>query len=152
MKARHRGVKFLSAIVIIVFFLQVVSCGTLLYPERRGQTHGRIDVGVAVLNGIGLILFVIPGLIAFAVDFATGAIYLPGGKRAESITLEADNMLVIRVNPNDLSRQRIEEIVSREIGYPVSLDQRNVQVFELDEKENIGTELSRVAKATRMVN
>ncbi len=151
MKPRHRRVKFLSAIVIIVFFLQVVSCGTLLYPERRGQTHGRIDVGVAVLNGIGLLLFVIPGIIAFAVDFATGAIYLPGGKRAESITSEADDMLVIRVNSNDLSRQRIEEIVSREIGYPVSLDRRNVQVFELDEKENIGTELSRVAKATRMV-
>lgn len=151
MKSRHRWIKFMSAIVIIMFFLQVASCGTLLYPERRGQTHGRIDVGVAVLDGIGLLLFVIPGLIAFVVDFATGAIYLPGGKRAESITSGADNMLVIRVNPNDLSRQRIEEIVSKEIGYPVSLDQKNVQVFELDEKENIGTELSRVTKATRMV-
>ncbi|MEM9233736.1 MAG: hypothetical protein AAGA69_05800 [Pseudomonadota bacterium] len=57
-------------------------CGTLLYPERRGQTGGKIDPGVAVLNGVGLLLFVIPGLIAFAVDFSTGAIYLPG-TRAE---------------------------------------------------------------------
>ncbi|MDP6179807.1 MAG: hypothetical protein QGG48_07950 [Desulfatiglandales bacterium] len=117
----------------------------------RGQTHGRIDVGVAVLDGIGVLLFVVPGLIAFAVDFETGAIYLPGGKRAESLTSKADDMLVIRVDPNDLTRQRIEEIASREIGYPIRLDQRNAQIFELDKKENIGTELSRIAKATRMV-
>ena len=52
-------------------------CGTLLYPERKGQTGGRIDPSVAILDGLGLLLFLIPGLIAFAVDFSNGTIYLP---------------------------------------------------------------------------
>ena len=86
MKPKHRWIKFLSAVVVILFSLQLVSCGTLIYPERRGQTGGRIDVGVAVLDGIGVLLFVIPGLVAFVVDFSTGAIYLPGGRRAGSIS------------------------------------------------------------------
>ncbi len=32
---------------------------------------------LVVLDGLGLLLFVIPGVAAFAVDFSTGAIYLP---------------------------------------------------------------------------
>ncbi len=56
---------------------QLAACGTIFYPERRGQMTGEIDPGVAVLNGIGLLLYVVPGVVAFAVDFATGAIYLP---------------------------------------------------------------------------
>lgn len=56
---------------------QLTACGTIFYPERRGQITGEIDAGVAVLNAIGLLFYVIPGVIAFGVDFATGAIYLP---------------------------------------------------------------------------
>ncbi len=52
-------------------------CGTFLYPERRGQQGGRIDWKVVALDGIGLLLFFIPGVIAFAVDIYSGAIYLP---------------------------------------------------------------------------
>ena len=105
MKPKHRWVKFLYAVVVILFSLQLVSCGTLIYPERRGQTSGRIDVGIAILDGIGVLLFIIPGLIAFAVDFATGAIYLPGGKRAGTISSEAEDIVVIRVNPHELNRK-----------------------------------------------
>ncbi|MEM5516107.1 hypothetical protein WNY37_04050 [Henriciella sp. AS95] len=60
------------------------ACGTLLYPERRGQTGGRLDTAVVILDGLGLLLFLVPGLIAFAVDFGSGAIYLPGGRRADA--------------------------------------------------------------------
>ena len=53
-------------------------CGTILHGERIGQPHSRdIDWGVAALNGLGLVLFFVPGVIAFAVDFYTGAIFLP---------------------------------------------------------------------------
>ncbi|QQL45811.1 hypothetical protein [Sulfuriroseicoccus oceanibius] len=51
------------------------SCGTLIYPERRGRTGGRIDPEVVIMDGLLCVLFVLPGVIAFAVDFATGAIY-----------------------------------------------------------------------------
>lgn len=144
MKPKHRWAKFLSAVVVILFSLQLVSCGTLIYPERRGQTSGRIDVGIAILDGIGVLLFIIPGLIAFAVDFATGAIYLPGGKRAGTISSEAEDIVVIRVNPHELNRKNIEDIVSRHTGYRVRLDQENLKVLELEGTANIETELSKL--------
>lgn len=64
---------------------QLAACGTVFYPERKGQINGRIDPVVAIANAVGLLFFVVPGVIAFAVDFSTGAIYLPGGGRAENI-------------------------------------------------------------------
>jgi hypothetical protein len=55
-----------------------IGCGTLMHSERCGQLHtGDIDWRIAALDGLGLILFFVPGVVAFAVDFCTGAIYLP---------------------------------------------------------------------------
>lgn len=65
------------ALLSATLVTQLSACGTIFYPERRGQLTGEIDPGVAILNGIGLLFYVVPGLIAFGVDFATGAIYLP---------------------------------------------------------------------------
>jgi hypothetical protein len=141
MKPKSRSLRCMSAVFILMFLFQLTSCGTLIYPERRGQSGGRIDVGVVVLDGIGLLLFVIPGLVAFAVDFGTGAIYLPGGKRAASGPADADNLLVIHVNPGKLTKKGIERIVSQHTGCPVDLDQGNVQVFELACTEDIGPQL-----------
>lgn len=59
---------------------QLAACGTIFYPERRGQITGEIDSGVAILNAIGLLFYLVPGIVAFAVDFATGAIYLPDSR------------------------------------------------------------------------
>src|SRR3954470_15896810 len=56
----------------------VAGCGMILHPERRNQPPGgNMDWGVFALDSVGLLLFFIPGVIAFAVDFSTGAIYLP---------------------------------------------------------------------------
>ena len=66
-----------SILLSTTLITQLSACGTVFYPERRGQIGGEIDPGVAILNGIGLLFYVIPGLIAFAVDFTTGAIYFP---------------------------------------------------------------------------
>jgi hypothetical protein len=55
-----------------------VGCGTLFHSERCGRPHaGRIDWKVAAFDALGLLLFFVPGVIAFVVDFSTGAIYLP---------------------------------------------------------------------------
>lgn len=72
--------RVLSLVLSAVLGLQVAGCGTILYPERRGQTGGRVDVGVAVMDGFWC-LFIIPGIVAFIVDFGNGAIYAPGGRR-----------------------------------------------------------------------
>ena len=54
-------------------------CGSLMFAERNGQDPGRLDPNIVLLDGLGLILFIVPGLVAYGVDFATGAIYLPDG-------------------------------------------------------------------------
>lgn len=65
-----------------LLMVQLSGCGTLLYPERRGTEPGRLDADIVLLDAVGLLFFVIPGVVAFAVDFVTGAIYLPSGKKS----------------------------------------------------------------------
>jgi hypothetical protein len=69
-------VNTLRIFICTLLIVQLTGCGSILYPERKGQNSGKIDVGVAILDGIGVLFFVIPGIIAFAVDFYNGTIYL----------------------------------------------------------------------------
>jgi hypothetical protein len=99
-------------------------CGTLLYPERRGQPKGQLDWGVVALDGLALLLFVVPGVIAFAVDFSTGAIYLPpcapdgysGGAPPLDRTLGKR-----RIPPDELTEERLTDVISEHVGQPVDL-------------------------------
>ena len=59
--------------------LPLSGCGTLIFPERQGQASGKLDPNILILDGFGLLFFIVPGLVAFVVDFATGAVYLPPG-------------------------------------------------------------------------
>jgi len=60
--------------------LPLESCGTLMFRDRDGAEHtNTIDPNVAILDGLGLLLFIAPGVLSFIVDFSTGAIYLPPG-------------------------------------------------------------------------
>src|SRR5688572_21527040 len=68
----------LTALVTIALLLPP-SCATIFFPERQGQKGDKVDPNILILDGIGLLFFIIPGLIAYGVDFATGAIYLPPG-------------------------------------------------------------------------
>jgi len=61
------------------------ACGYFLYPERRGQPKGEIDLPVLIMDCAGLLLFIIPGVAALAVDFSSGAIYLPNKKKGASL-------------------------------------------------------------------
>lgn len=74
--------KPLCLLLSAAMLVNLAACGTILHPERRGQSGSRIDAGIAVLDGIGLLFFILPGVVAFAVDFSNGTIYLPGGHRA----------------------------------------------------------------------
>jgi hypothetical protein len=58
------------------------ACGYILYPERRGRTGGRIDVGVLIIDLLWLLPGLIPGAICLAVDFTTGCIYEGGASAA----------------------------------------------------------------------
>lgn len=75
--------RVIGGVVVATLLTQLTACGSIFFPDRRGQIDGKVDPVVVVLDGIGLLFYVIPGLIAFGVDFATGAIYLPPGKTAQ---------------------------------------------------------------------
>jgi hypothetical protein len=105
-----------------------------MYPERKGQKSGQIDVGVAVLDGIGLLFFLIPGIIAYAVDFSTGTIYLPNTSRS---SLDIKNFKEVKFDPKNSSMVRIEEIIKNETGYDVNQYQSRMQIVRLESSEDM---------------
>lgn len=144
---RHFG-KIFHFVVSVVLIIQLSACGYFLYPERRGQKPvGRIDPAIAVLDALGLIFLIVPGVIAFAVDITNGTLYLPSGHRHSSVSIENDHIKVIRVNPDELNETRIQEIVKNHTGISIRLDQRNVEVYELDRSENIEAKLIEIEKS-----
>ena len=140
--------------LVLAITLQLTSCGTLLYPERRGQTVDgideairRIDPAVAILDGIGLFFFVVPGLLAFAVDFYTGAIYLSSisTELSPSPTNIAD-IKVIHSNSHELNLNEIEKIVKIHTGHNVSLYRSDMVAYELEKHEDINTEFAKFCR------
>jgi hypothetical protein len=115
---KHHVVKCLT----IVLALQMASCGTILYPERRGQPVGRLDAGVVALDAVGLLLFFVPGVIAFVVDFATGTIYLPPERPYYFSASAGQHLQTVQVNPTDLTPQRLETILAEKTGQPIRLE------------------------------
>ena len=115
--------------VCAVFTLQLAGCGTLMYPERRGQRGGRLDVGVTVLDAVGLLFFIIPGVIAFCVDFSNGTIYLPEHRIMTSLNIK--DFRQVKFDPNHTSIASIERIIKDETGREVKLDQANVKIAKL---------------------
>ncbi|MCY1534100.1 hypothetical protein D9M68_694580 [compost metagenome] len=85
--------RVIGGVLAATLFTQLAACGTLFYPDRRGQIEGRIDPVIVALNAVGILFYVIPGLIAFGIDFATGAIYLPGGQTAQVDPQELKNVV-----------------------------------------------------------
>lgn len=115
MRTRSRVIGGLLAVSLLT---QLAACGTLFYPDRRGQIEGRIDPAIAALNAIGLLFYVIPGLIAFGIDFATGAIYLPEGQYSV-----APNKLQDALGADgQVDPTRLKAILEQEIGRSLPLD------------------------------
>ncbi len=135
-----------SLIMCAVFLLELASCGTLLYPERRGQKSGQIDVAVILMDGIGLFFFIIPGVLAFAVDFSTGAIYLPPGqgKSRKASSDPADGMRVVRMNPDKMDHDTIVRYVEAYTGHRVRLDDEALITIKAEEDASIARELARL--------
>lgn len=70
----------LACVLAVGCILQGSGCGTLIFPERQNEANsGKLDPNILILDGIGLLFFILPGLVAFGVDFVTEAIYLPVG-------------------------------------------------------------------------
>lgn len=121
MRTRSRVI---GGVLAVSLFTQLTACGTLFYPDRRGQIDGKIDPAIAVANAVGLLFYVIPGLIAFGIDFATGAIYLPGNEYSV-----APEKLQEAIGADGVVDQaRLKAIIEQETGRSLPLnDPRLIQ-------------------------
>ncbi|HWV09447.1 MAG TPA: polyribonucleotide nucleotidyltransferase [Pseudomonas sp.] len=111
--------RIIGGVVAATLITQLTACGTIFFPDRRGQIEGKIDPVVAALNAIGILFYVIPGLIAFGVDFATGAIYLPGGQTAQVDPQELKNVVDAdgKVDP-----AKLKALIEVQTGHTLPLD------------------------------
>ena len=75
------------------------SCATILHPERKGNRGGQLDTVPLVVDILLFIPGLIPGVVALAVDFSTGAIYTGAGS-AQLPEVRRDAKVAIR--PRDL--------------------------------------------------
>lgn len=115
--------RVIASVLAATLLSQLAACGTLFYPDRRGQIDGKIDPAVAAMNAIGILFFVIPGLIAFAIDFTTGAIYLPDGKYA----LAPEHLQDAIGSDGKVDNAKLKAIIERETGHSLPLDNPNLR-------------------------
>lgn len=68
-------IKHVFIILVFITSLMITSCGTL-YKKPFVTTTSNVDYYVVFLDSLGLLFFVIPGVIALTVDYATGTLFL----------------------------------------------------------------------------
>ena len=116
----------LKVLLCAVFILQAVSCGTILYPKRIGQRGGYVDPAVCIMDGLCCLVFLVPGVIAFAVDFSNGTIYLPGGRDG---VIDLKNSKKISFDARNSTMADIGNIVSRQTGFDIKLNRPDVKIY-----------------------
>ncbi len=115
---------------ILVLLLNLAACGTIMHPERKGQAPGNLDVGVVILDGIGLLFFIIPGVIAYAVDFSNNTIYLPRGHHSSRLD-SSHQYMQIHID-GKMDQAAIENAIRAETGMAVDIRQSGVEAVKLD--------------------
>jgi len=142
MKKMEPAVKVL---IIAVLSFQLSGCGTILYPERRGQKSGRLDVGIVLFDALGLFVGLIPGVIAFAVDFSTGAIYLPA-KEAKGLT--KDNLRIVKFDPKSATPGTVEKLISKETGKDFHFNDEDLKIVRTEKQSEISEVYAKLQSAT----
>jgi hypothetical protein len=123
-------------LLIFSLVLETASCGFFMYPERRNQAKGEVDVGVAALDAIGLVFFIVPGLIAFAVDFSANTIYLPSGQKKAALPSE-EKFYAVRVSRDEMKKSGIEAIIKGHTGVEVDLYSKKMQTYQLENIDQV---------------
>lgn len=129
----------LKTVLVIGLAVSTVSCGTILHPERRGQPAGRLDPAIVALDAVGLLIFFVPGVIAFAVDFNNGTIYLPPEEYSESLpqSQRETDLTVIPVESEELTAQKIQDVIQQQTGKTITLAPGTYQVRKLQNADQI---------------
>lgn len=117
--------RVVGGVVVAALLTQLTACGSIFFPDRRGQIDGKIDPMIVALDAVGLLFYVIPGLIAFGVDFATGAIYFPPGKTAQ---IAPEKLREAIDTDGNVDNAKLQAILERELGGSFELnDPRLIQ-------------------------
>ncbi|MDV6318979.1 hypothetical protein [Chromohalobacter sp. HP20-39] len=118
--------RWIAGLTIVATITMLSGCGTVFYPERKGQPSGRIDPAVAIADGVGLLFYIIPGVIAYAIDFSNGTIYLPSRDTAQVDTLHFED---------ELDTKTLESMLAERTGESVRLDDELVRVERVASRE-----------------
>jgi hypothetical protein len=102
--------------------LAAAGCGTILHPERKGQPAGPLDWSIVALDAVGLLFFFVPGVIAFAVDFNNGTIYLPPEQHYGKNDAPERPLVSRPIDGNVHDVRSVERTVSEHVGQTVTLD------------------------------
>jgi hypothetical protein len=138
---------FVLPVLAVTLVGNLVSCGTIMYPERNGQKPGQIDPLVAVLDGVGLLFFIIPGVIAFAVDFNNHSIYLPHGHTSSNSSAHPYLRSQLDGKPD---KAAIEKYVLAETGVAINLEQPGIVITRLDSVAQLDARFSMQDSYTRV--
>jgi len=123
-----------------ILTIQLSGCGVLLHPERKGQRGGQVDPAIAVLDAAGLLLFVVPGLIAFGVDLYYGTIYLPGTAK----TLNEDELNMLKTQDGQIQPEQLARLISDETGQTIHAEEMvSYPVGSVDELTFMLTEVQK---------
>ncbi len=125
----------ISLVLLTTILSQVTSCGYVLHPERRGQKSGQIDWAIVGLDAIGLIFFVVPGLISFGVDIYSGTIYLTHSTRISSNIEEWEGVQKIKIDPKNINEETIAAAIKENTGISVNFDDPNLKIYRGKELE-----------------
>ncbi|TWT77859.1 hypothetical protein Pla123a_16570 [Posidoniimonas polymericola] len=115
-------------------------CGTIFHQDRVHQPHSnQLDWKIVAADALGLILFFVPGVIAFAVDFYTGAIYLPYAAYGAApvcppvVTPQCvSSFETLELPPGVISQRSVEEAVAARTGKAISLSDANTRAGRLE--------------------
>ncbi|KAF1025394.1 MAG: hypothetical protein GAK37_02880 [Pseudomonas sp.] len=119
--------RVIGGVLIATLLSQMTACGSIFYPDRRGQIDGKLDPAIVALDAIGLLFYVIPGLIAFGVDFATGAIYFAPGKTAQ---VDPQKLQQAIGADGKVDNAKLQTIIQKETGRSLPLDDPRLIQFK----------------------
>jgi hypothetical protein len=135
--------KGLMIVGLAAFLQSTTGCGLLLHPERQGSRGGNLDPVIVLLDGLGLFFFLVPGVVAFAVDVSTGCIYAGGSGGSSKRRHLTHNDATVAPGAEELASMKkitlagpatkanIEAALERELGQKVDITAPNVQVQQM---------------------
>ncbi|KPY29337.1 hypothetical protein [Pseudomonas syringae] len=117
--------RLIGGVLVATLLTQISACGSIFYPDRRGQIDGKVDPAIAALDAFALLFYIIPGVIAFAVDFATGAIYYGPGEHAQ---IDPQKLQKALKADGSVDNTKLQAIIETELGRSLPLnDPRLIQ-------------------------